>query len=313
MCIRDRSYRGRFKYHKPVGLGSEERPSDEDIRQIRALYDGSIAAIDASVGELLRDLEKRGLLDSTVIVFTADHGETLFDHGHGQGHGDHLFGDEALHVPLIIRDPRRSGGSRVQTMARDVDIAPTLYALTGISPPSDLDGRSLAPALLGEPLAPAFAFAETELWFTEEIPGLDPELRLPYPGIARLTEIDKRHGDDIVLQKGMVGLTTVARHRMIRDARYKLLYIPTRKGPRYRLFDTELDPDETKDVLAEHPKIAENLRAELWSFMLRDPSMTERSGYLVPKDLTVLAEPSLPGVRLGDAPVEEEPPAGGMP
>ena len=122
---------------------------------------------------------------------------------------------------------------------RDVDLAPTLYALTGVAPPADLDGQSLAPALQGRAARrPQLAYAETGLWFTEDIPGLPAELRLPYPGIARLTEVDTQHGDELVLQKAMRPLTLVAKHRMVRDERWKLLYVPTRTGVRWMLFDT---------------------------------------------------------------------------
>ena len=167
---------------------------------------------------------------------------------------------------------------------RDVDLAPTLYALTGVAPPADLDGRSLAPALTGQPIAPALAYAETGLWFTEDIPGLPGELRLPYPGIARLTEVDTQHADELVLQKAMKPLTLVAKHRMVRDDRYKLLYVPTRTGVRWMLFDTQEDPGEERDVAAAHPDVVARLQGELWAWMRRDADMTERDGYLVPRD-----------------------------
>ena len=168
---------------------------------------------------------------------------------------------------------------------RDVDLAPTLYELTGVAPPSDLDGTSLAPALRGEPLASRFAFAETELWFTEDIPALPPELRLPYPGIMGLTELDARHNAEIVMRKDMQALTRMARHRMVRDERWKLVYVPTRKGVKYMLFDTASDPAEVKDVAndaAAAPQRA-RLEAELWAWMLRDPAMEKKNGFLVPR------------------------------
>ena len=56
---------------------------------------------------MLDALEADGIAKNTIVVVTGDHGETLYDHGHGQGHGDHLFGDEGTHVPLVIVDPRR--------------------------------------------------------------------------------------------------------------------------------------------------------------------------------------------------------------
>jgi hypothetical protein len=192
----------------------------------------------------------------------------------------------------------------VPGITRDVDLAPTIYALTGVDPPADLDGRSLAPALAGQPLAPALAYAETGLWFTEDIPGLPADLRLPYPGIERLTEVDTQHADELVLQKGMRPLTIVAKHRMVRDDRYKLLYVPTRQGVRWMLYDTREDPGEERDVAAAHPDVVARLQAELWTWMRRDPDMIEHQGYLVPRDgaAQVAASPDVGLVRLGDDP-----------
>lgn len=277
-------YRGRFKYHKPVGIGDDEAaPDAADVEQIRALYDGAVRSIDDAATRVLDEIESLGLSKNTIIVLTADHGETLYDNNHGQGHGDHLFGDEGTHVPLVILDPRQSGKNRVNRIVRDVDLAPTLYALANVPPPSDLDGHSLAPALSGGDVEKAFAVAETELWFTQKINGLPDEWRLPYPGILELTELDSKHGEEIVLQKAIRPVTLVARHRMIRDERWKLIYIPARRGVKYMLFDTENDPGETKDVSGSNPDQVERLRSLLWAYMLKDPQMESRNGYLVPR------------------------------
>jgi arylsulfatase A-like enzyme len=288
----DPAYRGPFKYFKPVGLGQETTADEPDQRQTRALYDGAVSAIDDAAQSVLDALAADGLANNTIVVVTADHGETLFDHGHGQGHGDHLFGDEGTHVPLAIIDPRRGTPHRDESIVRDVDLAPTLYALTGVSPPADLDGRRLDLALDGRALSPALAYAETELWFTEEIPGLSSDLRLPYPGIARLTEVDTQHHDEVVLQRAMRPLTIVARHRMVRDDRYKLLYVPTRKGVRWMLFDTRDDPGEENDIAEAHPDVVARLQSELWAWMRSDAEMTERGGYLVPRDASARAATS---------------------
>jgi arylsulfatase A-like enzyme len=280
-------YRGRYKYHKPVGLAHELPPDEEDIKQVRALYDGATSAIDDAMKSVLDDLESLGLANDTIVIVTADHGETLYEDGHGQGHGDHLFGDEGTHVPLIIHDPakpKRAGANRVDGITRDVDVAATLYDLVGVKPPADLDGLSLAPQIAGEPLAPRVAFAESELWFTEEIQSLPPTMRMPYPGIFGLTEIDSQHGDEIVLRKNMVGLTTMARHRMAKDDKWKLVYVPTREGVKYMLFDTVHDPAEKEDVAKAHPDEVARLRAELMSWMLRDPKAKLSGGFVVPQE-----------------------------
>jgi arylsulfatase A-like enzyme len=298
----DAAYKGRYKYDKPVGLGQEAPADARDERQVQALYDGAVSAIDEAAQSILDALTNDGLAKRTIVVVTADHGETLFDHGHGQGHGDHLFGDEGIHVPFVVVDPRQQSPAHVDTIARDVDLAPTLYALAGVPPPGDLDGRSLEPALSGKPLPPVRAYAETELWFTEQIPGLPSDLRLPYPGIARLTEVDTRHGDEVVLKREMRALTTVARHRMVRDDRWKLLYIPTRTGVRWLLFDTRDDPGETRDVAGAHPDVVARLQSDLWAWMQRDKEMIYRGGYLVPRDsgASPVPDADLGLVRLDD-------------
>jgi len=281
----DPSYRGRFKYHKPAVLNGELPPDAADREQIHALYDGAVLSIDAAMGRVLRALHATGLDASTIVVVTADHGETLYENGHGQGHGDHLFGDEGTHVPLIVYDPRQKAGRRVPQIVREVDIAPTLYALAGVPPPKDLDGLSLVPLLRGEPEAPRFAYAETELWFTEDIAGVLPEERLPYPGIMQMTELDSAHGHvEVVLQKAMIPTTLVARHRMVRDDRYKLVYVPTRKGAKYKLYDTLSDPAELVDVSSARPAEVERLRGPLWKWMLEDRGMLAKDGILVPRE-----------------------------
>ncbi len=277
-------YRGRYKYHKPVGLAHDLPPDDEDKAQIRALYAGATTAIDDAMKSVLTELTRLGLEDDTIVVVTADHGEALFEDGHGQGHGDHLFGDQGTHVPLIIHDPRAKTHGVVDGIVRDVDVTPTLYELTGVAPPSDLDGLSLAPQVRGAALLPRTAFAESELWFTEEIESLPSTMRMPYPGIFGLTEIDSQHGDEIVLRKNMVGLTTVARHRMARDASYKLVYVPTREGVKYMLFDTVTDPAELADVSGAHADVVVRMKADLVGWMLREPGSKLVSGFVFPPE-----------------------------
>ncbi len=293
----DAGYRGPFKYHRPRGLGNEGEPTPEDVKQIRGLYDGAVRAIDDAFAEILKDLEARGRLQNAWVVLTADHGEALYEgqgpgesptagtKGHGIGHGDHLFGDEALHVPFAIRGPGIPAGEN-PAMVRDVDLAPTLYELTKTAAPSDLDGRSLVPVLAaGKETAkePVYAFAETGLWFTDEISALGPGLRLPYPGITGLTEVDREHGDDIVLRASYRPLAMTAKHRAIFDGRFKLVYVPTRDGARYMLFDRQTDPAEVRDVASEKPEERKRLATPLWAWMLRDTEMEERGGFLVHK------------------------------
>jgi arylsulfatase A-like enzyme len=296
------AYRGRYKYDKPVGLEHDAAPDAADVEQVRALYDGAVAGIDDGVGEILAALERSGQAKNTIVVVVADHGETLYENGHGEGHGDHLFGDEGTHVPFIVYDPRHPAHRHVEGLVRDVDLAPTLYDLTNVEPPANLDGASLKPALERAELAPRLAFAETGLWFTEEVSGVDPSLRLPYPGIAGTTEVDTDHGDEVVLSRELRPLALVAKHRMVRDDRYKLVYVPTRRGVRYFLYDTVADPGETEDVGALHPTERARLQGDLWRWMLADPDMVERAGFLVPRDGGAVSQATVAHVLRVDTP-----------
>jgi arylsulfatase A-like enzyme len=279
----DPGYAGRFRYAKANLLGRDEPPSAQDVHQVRGLYDGGVLAADTAIGAVLDGLAARGLSESTIVVLTADHGEQLFEEGRGQGHGDHLFGDQTTHVPLVIHDPRRPERRRIGPLARDVDLAPTLLELAGIAAPASLDGRSLVPALRGEPLAPALAFAETGLWFTRRVPGVPPERRMPYGDLTDLLQIDREHADDLALRPELELPTVAAKHRMVRDARYKLVYVPSRSGAEYLLYDTERDPEELRNVIAVEPGVTNRLRDELWRFMLRDTRFERRGELLVPR------------------------------
>ncbi len=281
----ERGYKGPYRYGKTPSLGSEGRPNDADVRAVRALYDGAVAAVDDAAAELVAGLKKRGLDRSTIIVITSDHGETLYEPGRGQGHGDHLFGDEAVHVPLVVIDPRRPGGRHVAEVVRSTDIAPTLCELAAVDCEKGVDGRSLASAISGQTIATRPAFAETELWFTRDIPDLPASLRMPYPDLTGVLEVDREHDGELVVSEKFVPLVATAKHRMLRDDRYKLIYLPTRDGVRWMLFDTVADPAETRDLAAEKPDVTRRLSDDLWRWMLEDPAMRRSGDRLIPNEV----------------------------
>ncbi len=127
-----------------------------DRQRIVDLYDGNLAYVDREVGRLLRGLARRGRLDSTLVVITADHGEELWDH-RKFFHGQSLY-DELLHVPLLVRWPAVGHGRVVTDLVRTVDLVPTIAETLG-HPPSESDGRSLRPLAAGAADATRTAFA----------------------------------------------------------------------------------------------------------------------------------------------------------
>jgi choline-sulfatase len=106
-----------------------------DLAHVVALYDGEIRYTDEHLGEVLETLRKLGILDDTIVVVTADHGEEFFEHGR-KGHGQALY-DETLLVPLVIRYPRAVAAGRVVSdQVRLMDVAPTVLELAGVPAPA---------------------------------------------------------------------------------------------------------------------------------------------------------------------------------
>ena len=108
-----------------------------------------ITGIDRAVGRMLQTLEKRGLRDNTIVIYTGDNGFYLGEHGLA---GKWFMHEESIRVPLIVHDPRTSAarGRRLSPLALNIDLAPTMLALAGLTPPPSMQGRSLVPLLRGE-------------------------------------------------------------------------------------------------------------------------------------------------------------------
>src|SRR5206468_635688 len=104
--------------------------------------------LDARLRVLFAGLERRGVLDKSIVVFTADHGEEFREHGQ-LAHGTSLY-NELIRVPLIVLVPGQRGGRVVRDNVSLVDVAPTLLALLGLPPEPRFEGRSLVPLLTGD-------------------------------------------------------------------------------------------------------------------------------------------------------------------
>jgi choline-sulfatase len=117
-------------------------------------YDGEIAYSDEIIGRLVRYLKSHQLYDRSTIVLLSDHGEGLGDHGE-QEHGLFVY-EEAIHVPLIIKQESNAGGGRrVPDLVQHIDLVPTLLDLVKAPVPGQLHGRSLKPLLNGTGHLPA--------------------------------------------------------------------------------------------------------------------------------------------------------------
>ncbi|WP_248926063.1 sulfatase [Paenibacillus hamazuiensis] len=133
--------------------------SADDLNNVKRHYGAAIKLIDDWVGQILDNLERKGLSDNTVVIFCADHGEMMGDHGLFQ---KSTMYEGALRIPLIIADPREARAGTSDSLAELMDLHPTILELAGIEySQSRLDARSLVPQLKrGTEPHKAFQFSE---------------------------------------------------------------------------------------------------------------------------------------------------------
>lgn len=190
---------------------------------LRAVYLGLVAEVDAHLGRILDWLDATGQAGRTVLVLMADHGEMLGDQGYW---GKDNVLAAAHHVPLVIRAPGAQAGRVVADVVSTVDVTPTLLDLLGGVPPAAMDGAPLTPFLRGE---------RPEDW----------------RGLA-LTEIDLAEpGAPTRFQRAFTLPETRCNAAILRDATHTLVHFNGGLPP--LLFDRQADPAETRDF-AETPE-----------------------------------------------------------
>lgn len=131
----------------------------EQYRRWRAHYYANISLIDESIGKILAALERQGILDDTLIIFTSDHGDALGDHGLAY---KGFFYDSMVHVPLILRGPGVPEGQRSPALVSTLDLIPLFFHTCEVAPPATLQGADLRP-LFQDPTATIRSAAFCEL------------------------------------------------------------------------------------------------------------------------------------------------------
>lgn len=130
-----------FAFSQKMRLEMVNNP--RDTTHIKALYAGEISYADEQIGILLATLERLGLMEKTLIIFTSDHGESLTEHNYYFNHSHCLY-DQSLKVPLIFRFLNAEmGGSKCQELVQLSDIFPTVLEYLGKKVSQKIDGRSL--------------------------------------------------------------------------------------------------------------------------------------------------------------------------
>jgi choline-sulfatase len=201
--------------------------TEEEVRLGREGYYACVEFLDDCIGELLDGLDRAGLLENTVVIYTSDHGEMLGQHGIW---GKSVYYDPAVRVPLLISGPGvAAGGHRVRHPVSLLDLYPTTCGLAGLPIPAGLDGKDLS-ALLAEP---ATAPAPHEVVHSS---FYQYGQTISYPAPV----------DDAEPHRAW---------RMVRSADWKLVEV---EGGATLLFDLQADPREEVN-LADDPAHAERL------------------------------------------------------
>lgn len=196
-----------------------------DLGHYEAQYDREIRYVDDEIGRLLDVFERRALMDDTLVVLTADHGECLTEHRNFLRHGASPYEPEAR-VPWVMVLPGSLPAGRViASPVGLIDLKPTILDLLGLAPRGKTQGRSLVPTIDAGAMPAEFIFLES--------------------GWEEPTQLAVRKGRWKLVQLR----AERDRRRFRRDA--------------LELYDLNGDPGETTNVIRENPVVAEELRAAL--------------------------------------------------
>ncbi|MCY2958614.1 MAG: sulfatase [Planctomycetota bacterium] len=248
----DPSYAGPVKafyaQHREAIERGDVVPTPADIAQIQNLYYAGVSQADAAIGALMAELERLGTLDDTLVIVTADHGESLGEMDFGQKmplwEHNHMVNTN-LRIPLVMRWPKGlPAGQRVSAIVDEIDILPTVCDLLRIVLPAEtdryskIDGASLVPLAHGAAASVReFSFAENQTFAS--IQDARWKLLVPFDLITR---------DDWATGRAANGLPIV-------------------------LLDLVQDPGEQRNVAAAEPAQAARLHAALRAWFAEMPEI----------------------------------------
>ncbi|XP_006784136.1 arylsulfatase K isoform X2 [Neolamprologus brichardi] len=201
--------------------------TDDEVKSIRAFYYAMCAEADAMLGQVISALRETGVLNNTVVIFTADHGELAMEHR--QFYKMSMF-EGSSHIPLLIMGPGLISGQQVNQLVSLVDLYPTVLEIAGISAVGNLSGQSLLPLLS---TSIAFSNQQQRAWAFSEYHGCN------------------------------VNASTY----MLRSDQWKYITYADGLSVSAQLFDLTLDKDELHNVVHKFPDVQAHLEKLLRSIV----------------------------------------------
>jgi choline-sulfatase len=204
--------------------------SPADKQGIAASYYTAVSALDRNVGDVLKALDKLGLAENTCVVYMADHGYCLGQHGRFEKHCGY---EPALRVPLLVRYPGQiRKGSVINDFTEHIDVPATITDLMGLDPLPVQHGQSLKPYLTGaKPSAPRKGIFSQYLE-NEEVFAADTNWKLIF-GSGKRKRTDGYETDN-----------------------------PT-PGRTLKLFNKKADPGEFTNVAAKYPEVVDSMQQSI--------------------------------------------------
>lgn len=267
-----------------IALGvahADELPDEMDAGPLIASYDEKVLQTDHWLGELFDLLRERGLYDRSLVIVSADHGESMLEHEFYFNHGT-LY-DEALHVPLLVKLPGGEfGGREIGLPVQLVDLYPTIAELCGLPVRDFLHGRSLVPLLRGGVLPEVPLFAEAGIadgasvvvdgWKLLEDSGVGGSMQtmLTHPRRDR-EQLAELHPElvDALWTNQEIGAYFEGRWDE------KRAFADVVRGPFLELYRVETDRGELEDRAADEPLEVERLTGMLERLRQRGRSARE--------------------------------------
>ena len=150
-----KTYRNEMLHGNHDGIKWKENPTPDELLRLRKYYAANVTMIDKKIGEIMKALDKKGLLDNSIVIFTSDHGDSMGDHGHIE---KWTMYDENTRVPMIIWSKDRVKPGTVHTEpTQQMDIANFILREAGVAIPADWDAVETRP---GDKTGREYIFAE---------------------------------------------------------------------------------------------------------------------------------------------------------